>query len=63
MKLEDVANKPLQYGDRVVHVDKDSMFAGQVGKIVDVKGGVSASVLFDGTKKPVLIVLDGLKRA
>jgi len=62
MKLEDVANKPLQYGDRVVHIDKSSMFAGQVGKIVDVKG-ISASVLFDGTKKPVLIVLDGLKRA
>ncbi len=62
MKLEDVANKPLQYGDRAVHVDKDSMFAGQVGKITNING-ISASVLFDGAKKPVLIVLDGLKRA
>ncbi len=62
MKLEDVANKPLQYGDRVVHVDEDSMFAGQVGKIVDINS-MSASVLFGGGKKPVLIVLNGLKRA
>ena len=62
MKLEEVALPPLQYGDRVVHVDEDSMYAGQEGKIIAINN-MSATVLFDGTKKPVLIVLDGLRRA
>lgn len=62
MKLNEVAGTPLQYGDRVVHVDKDSMYAGQVGKIREINN-ISASVLFEGAKKPVTIVLSGLQRA
>ena len=62
MKLEDVANQPLQYGDRVVHVDDASMFAGQVGKIVEIKPGM-ALVKWESANKPVAMTLNGLKRA
>ena len=61
MKLNEVASQPLQYGDLVVHVDKDSMFAGKVGKIVGIDN-LSATVKFDDGK-PVTIILSGLERA
>ena len=62
MKLGDVAPKPLQYGDIVKHVDEDSKYAGQVGKIIDINR-MTAAVIFNDAKKPVTIILNGLQRA
>jgi len=61
MKLSDVA-QPLQYGDRVVHVDEDSKYAGLVGKIVEMKPS-AAMVKWEFQKQPVMMTLNGLQRA
>jgi len=62
MKLKEVANKPLQYGDRVVHVDEDSKYAGLIGKIVEMNPSM-AMVKWEFQNKPIAMTLNGLKRA
>jgi len=61
MKLTEISESPLQYGDEVKIQNIESKYAGLIGKIVSTNS-LSAAVKFKDIKKPVMVMLSGLER-
>ena len=61
MRLSDLSEAALQYGDTVIVKDTNSKFVGLKGKIINISS-ISAAVRFEGMKKPVTIMLGALEK-
>jgi len=61
MKLSDISESILQYGDNVKVKDINSKYADLRGKIININSS-SASVKFDEIKKPMTIMLTALEK-
>ena len=61
MKLSDLSEAALQYGDTVKVKDPNSKYVDLEGKIVNISSA-SAAIKFEGMKKPVTIMLGALEK-
>ena len=62
MKVNEISEPPLRYGDSVKMKGSDSKYSGLTGKIVGITS-LSAGVKFEGMKKAMTIMLNALERA
>lgn len=60
-ELSELSESSLKFGDKVKIKDKNSRYAGNIGKIIQ-KSMFSATVKFEGIKKPVYMMLELLER-
>ncbi len=61
MRLSDISESQIQYGNSVTIKDANSKYSNMVGKVTKVNG-VTAEVRFEGIKKPVAIMVDALEK-
>ncbi len=61
MKISDISNTPLGYGDKVKIKDDNSKYTNIEGKIVNISSN-SAGVKFEGIKKVITIMLPALEK-
>lgn len=61
MKVDEITDSPLRYGDEVKIKDAGSKYSGLIGKVVEITS-LSAKVKFDEMKKPMTIMLTALEK-